>query len=74
MHHCVDPESWIASSVVVGVSPSGKAAGFDPAIRRFESFHPCHFGAISWLWTARCGLRSEFFLNLQSRAYGPQPF
>src|SRR5690349_24278916 len=25
---------------VVGVSPSGKAAGFDPAIRRFESFHP----------------------------------
>jgi hypothetical protein len=24
----------------VGVSPSGKAAGFDPAIRRFESFHP----------------------------------
>ena len=23
-----------------GVSPSGKAAGFDPAIRRFESFHP----------------------------------
>src|SRR5882757_9785494 len=26
----------------VGVSPSGKAAGFDPAIRRFESFHPSH--------------------------------
>src|SRR4029077_14495207 len=25
-----------------GVSPSGKAAGFDPAIRRFESFHPSH--------------------------------
>jgi hypothetical protein len=24
----------------VGVSPSGKAAGFDPAIRRFESCHP----------------------------------
>lgn len=24
----------------IGVSPSGKAAGFDPAIRRFESFHP----------------------------------
>src|SRR5437667_9754709 len=26
-----------------GVSPSGKAAGFDPAIRRFESFHPSQF-------------------------------
>jgi hypothetical protein len=25
------------------VSPSGKAAGFDPAIRRFESFHPSQF-------------------------------
>lgn len=24
----------------VGVSPSGKAAGFGPAIRRFESFCP----------------------------------
>ena len=24
------------------MSPSGKAAGFDPAIRRFESFHPSH--------------------------------
>src|SRR5450432_314345 len=28
-----------------GVSPSGKAAGFDPAIRRFESFHPSQFRA-----------------------------
>ena len=26
--------------MTAGVSPSGKAAGFDPAIRRFESFHP----------------------------------
>ena len=24
----------------IGVSPSGKAAGFGPAIRRFESFRP----------------------------------
>ena len=24
----------------IGVSPSGKATGFDPVIRRFESFHP----------------------------------
>ena len=29
-----------AADECVGVSPSGKAAGFDPAIRRFESFHP----------------------------------
>ena len=26
-----------------GASPSGKAAGFDPAIRRFESCRPCQF-------------------------------
>ena len=26
--------------IYLGVSPSGKAAGFDPVIRRFESFHP----------------------------------
>ncbi len=26
----------------VGVSPSGKAPGFDPGIRRFESYHPSH--------------------------------
>ena len=30
----------------VGVSPSGKAAGFDPAIRRFESFHPSQIFAV----------------------------
>ena len=30
---------WLTLSSA-GVSPSGKAAGFDPAIRRFESFHP----------------------------------
>jgi len=28
--------------VVFGESPSGKAAGFDPAIRRFESYLPSH--------------------------------
>ncbi len=26
----------------IGVSPSGKAAGFGPAIRGFESSHPSH--------------------------------
>ena len=26
--------------MIYGVWPSGKAAGFGPAIRRFESFHP----------------------------------
>jgi hypothetical protein len=25
-----------------GASPSGKAAGFDPAMRWFESSRPCH--------------------------------
>jgi hypothetical protein len=28
---------------VIGASPSGKAAGFDPAIRWFESSRPCHY-------------------------------
>jgi hypothetical protein len=32
-----------AGGTDAGVSPSGKAAGFDPAIRRFESFHPSQF-------------------------------
>ena len=31
------------SSVFNGVSPSGKAAVFGTAIRRFESFHPSYF-------------------------------
>ncbi len=26
-----------------GASPSGKAAGFGPAIQRFESFRPSHY-------------------------------
>ena len=30
-------------SVNFGVSPSGKAPGFDPGMRRFESCHPSHF-------------------------------
>ena len=32
------------------MSPSGKAAGFDPAIRRFESFHPSQslIGSDDW--------------------------
>lgn len=27
----------------IGASPSGKAAGFGPAIQRFESFRPSYF-------------------------------
>lgn len=30
------------SSITVGVLPSGKASGFDPDIRWFESIYPCH--------------------------------
>tara|TARA_R100001440_G_scaffold26791_14_gene44035 strand:+ start:34778 stop:35869 length:1092 start_codon:yes stop_codon:yes gene_type:complete len=30
-----------------GVSPSGKATGFDPVIRRFESCHPSHLSSDS---------------------------
>ena len=32
--------SYIYKNRIHGASPSGKAAGFDPAIRRFESFCP----------------------------------
>jgi ribose-phosphate pyrophosphokinase len=35
--------SLLTRAAGAGVSPSGKAAGFDPAIRRFESFHPSQF-------------------------------
>ena len=35
-------EYEIQETVPDGVSPSGKAAGFDPAIPRFESWHPSH--------------------------------
>ena len=31
-----------------GASPSGKAAGFDPAMRWFESSRPCHITRPSW--------------------------
>ena len=31
------------SRAYTGASPSGKAPGFDPGIRRFESFRPSHF-------------------------------
>ena len=37
--------SWVTDRYV-GASPSGKAAGFDPAIRRFESFRPSHDDAV----------------------------
>jgi hypothetical protein len=38
----------------VGVSPSGKAAGFDPAIRRFESFHPSQLRVSDgWIYVAK---------------------
>ena len=31
------------SCTVIGASPSGKAPGFDPGMRWFESSRPCHF-------------------------------
>ena len=39
----------LQASDIVGVSPSGKAAGFDPAIRRFESFHPSQLYKVGYL-------------------------
>ena len=34
---------------LVGVSPSGKAPGFDLGIPRFESLYPSHFFSVSKL-------------------------
>ncbi len=31
----------------IGVSPSGKAPGFDPGIPRFESWYPSHLKTIN---------------------------
>ena len=39
-----------------GVSPSGKAADFDSAIRRFESFHP----SFDIFFSLKFGLLSQF--------------
>ena len=39
-----------------GVSPSGKAAGFDPAIRRFESCHPSHIARFKSSVASACAL------------------
>ena len=33
-------EAQVAYQPFIGVWPSGKAAGFGPVIRRFESYHP----------------------------------
>ena len=38
--YCVAIETIKARSKLIGVSPSGKAAVFGTAMRRFESFHP----------------------------------
>lgn len=41
-HHQFQP--WRGQvSVYRGVAKRPKAPGFDPDIRRFESYHPCHF-------------------------------
>ena len=40
-HAGVECQALIATDT--GASPSGKAAGFDPAMRWFESSRPCHF-------------------------------
>ncbi len=44
------PENWLTKEFY-RVSPSGKAAGFGPATRRFESFHP----------RKKCGWRAAGF-------------
>ena len=56
----VFPLYYIYYSIYFGASPSGKAAGFGPAIRRFESFRPSQKSRIDELF---CGLAIwiEFF-------------
>src|SRR5258708_5442835 len=49
-----------------GVSPSGKAAGFDPAIRRFESFHPSQFHEAGAGWARARDLAVEIAHSAES--------
>ncbi len=57
-----------ACQFVAGASPSGKALGFDPSIRRFESCRPSHLFVASVLTgagvrkRARCKSGSLFVL------------
>ncbi len=46
--------------IVLGASPSGKAAGFDPAIRWFESSRPCHLNTASNLGASPSGKAAGF--------------
>ncbi len=39
----------VLTQTIIGVSPSGKAPGFDPGIRRFESSHPSHFSMMDFV-------------------------
>lgn len=40
VNRCQEGSNPLPSTKVVGASPSGKASGFDPVIRRFESYRP----------------------------------
>ncbi len=58
--------------VIIGVSPSGKAAGFDPAIRRFESFHPSQKKGCRYLDCRLLVGNERQHMNSHS-VYSPQP-
>ncbi len=50
---------------VLGASPSGKAPGFDLAIRWFESSRPCHLTVSSNLGASPSGKAPGFDLGIR---------
>ncbi len=50
---------------VIGASPSGKAAGFDLAIRWFESSRPCHYTHQLGLGASPSGKAAGFDLAIR---------
>ena len=53
----------IISNFLVGISPSGKAPGFDPGIPRFKSWYPSQFAHI-FDYTSRFILNSNYIIYI----------
>ena len=53
----------IISNFLVGISPSGKAPGFDPGIPRFKSWYPSQFAHV-FDYTSRFILNSNYIIYI----------
>ena len=56
------------------MSPSGKAAGFGPVIRRFDPCHPSHFDITARVWLDFTGSVVEGTSLRSVRSLPSQPF